>query len=67
MMSPFQGAHSTPHSWVMAKALVYWLTEVRGKQRGEMQNEYEFGLDGDERREWKSKLESKEKVLNHIG
>lgn len=26
MMSPFQGAHSTPHSWVMAKALVYWLT-----------------------------------------
>lgn len=26
MMSPFQGAHSTPHSWVMAKALMYWLT-----------------------------------------
>lgn len=26
-MSPFQGAHSTPHSWVIAKALVYWLTE----------------------------------------
>lgn len=27
MMRPFQGAHSTPHSCVMAKALVYWLTE----------------------------------------
>ena len=26
MMRPFQGANSTPHSWVMAKALVYWLT-----------------------------------------
>lgn len=31
--SPFQGAQSTPHSWVMAKALMYWLTAATHEQR----------------------------------
>lgn len=31
IMRPFQGAHSTPHSWVIAKALVYWLTAGTNK------------------------------------
>lgn len=30
MMSPFQGAHRMPHSWVIANALVYWLTDDLG-------------------------------------
>lgn len=34
MMRPFHGAHSTPHSCVIAKAFVYWLT-VGTHKRGE--------------------------------
>lgn len=34
IMRPFQGAHSTPHSWVIAKALMYWLTAETHRQRG---------------------------------
>lgn len=34
MSSPFQGAQSTPHSWVMAKALMYWLTAATHTSRG---------------------------------
>lgn len=34
MRRPFQGAQNRPHSWVMAKALMYWLTVVTHKQMG---------------------------------
>lgn len=40
-MSPFQGAQRTPHSWVTAKALVYWLTDGEGNKQNEIRCENE--------------------------
>lgn len=50
IMRPFQGAHSTPHSWVIAKALVYWLTAgtqtkwIKGRVHQNMRHDGSKGI-----------------------